>query len=365
MSARGPIALAERVIALFAEGSFSATYKHALLLALLDLCFEKTSQTGVPPTSVTTRQVAEQVLALYWPQCVPWKSGRYLRQGGGANQQAEVLSRIIDLRNTLRRKDSQPLSAVRVEAPQALERLLRFIEWKLIEMPIPRLQVLGGRESRFLYEYQWDKSIRAKEISDYQDGKPGFSNNLQLQPGVAEGLIALNGLLRPLIRREWLRLIQQMNNEPEALLEQFLFDRERAALAVVRGPLMEVQSGRCFFCATRLTTASEVDHFIPWSRFPNNAMENLVVAHPRCNNDKRDFLASATHIEHWASHVSTHAADLSLIARRTTFETARARSQGIAAATYLRLPQGAMLWLQCSEFVELDRPAIELALRAA
>jgi 5-methylcytosine-specific restriction endonuclease McrA len=39
-----------------------------------------------------------------------------------------------------------------------------------------------------------------------------------------------------------------------------------------------------------------VDHFIPWSRYPNDAIENLVVAHERCNGRKSDFLAASDHV---------------------------------------------------------------------
>jgi HNH endonuclease len=42
-----------------------------------------------------------------------------------------------------------------------------------------------------------------------------------------------------------------------------------------------------------------VDHFLPWARYPENGIENLVVTDPRCNNDKRDFLAAAEHVERW------------------------------------------------------------------
>lgn len=55
-----PVALAERVIALFAEAKFGATYKHAVMLGLMDLAFEKTSHTGVAPSSVL-------VASIRWP----------------------------------------------------------------------------------------------------------------------------------------------------------------------------------------------------------------------------------------------------------------------------------------------------------
>ena len=59
---RGAIALAEHVLEVLAEGSFSATYKFALFTAILDLCIENMSAHGTPPTTLTTRQLAAKVL---------------------------------------------------------------------------------------------------------------------------------------------------------------------------------------------------------------------------------------------------------------------------------------------------------------
>jgi len=41
---QGAIALAEHVLSMLDEGSFSATYKFALFTAILDLCIENTSR---------------------------------------------------------------------------------------------------------------------------------------------------------------------------------------------------------------------------------------------------------------------------------------------------------------------------------
>ena len=46
---RGALGIAEGVIELLDEGRYQATYKYALLLALLDPCLERTSHTGMPP----------------------------------------------------------------------------------------------------------------------------------------------------------------------------------------------------------------------------------------------------------------------------------------------------------------------------
>src|SRR5213080_2876385 len=50
----------------------------------------------------------------------------------------------------------------------------------------------------------------------------------------------------------------------------------------MRGPIIELQEGRCFYCAEGLASRAgqtpDVDHFIPWSRYPDDGLENLVVA---------------------------------------------------------------------------------------
>lgn len=45
----GANAFAERVLTLLDEGSFTATYKYAVLLGLMDLCMERASAKGDPP----------------------------------------------------------------------------------------------------------------------------------------------------------------------------------------------------------------------------------------------------------------------------------------------------------------------------
>ena len=48
------------------------TYKYAVLLALIDVCLEHTQNSGAPPEMVTTRQLADKVVELYWPHSVPF-----------------------------------------------------------------------------------------------------------------------------------------------------------------------------------------------------------------------------------------------------------------------------------------------------
>ena len=58
---------------LLSEGSFVATYKYALLLALADLSIEKGQDDGGVLT-FTTDEIAEKIIGYYWRQCLPFGS---------------------------------------------------------------------------------------------------------------------------------------------------------------------------------------------------------------------------------------------------------------------------------------------------
>ncbi|TMA49195.1 MAG: hypothetical protein E6J81_03800 [Deltaproteobacteria bacterium] len=60
-----PLALAERILELLDQGRFTATYKYAVLLALLDLCLENAASDGAAPDLLTTRQLAVKIVELY------------------------------------------------------------------------------------------------------------------------------------------------------------------------------------------------------------------------------------------------------------------------------------------------------------
>jgi hypothetical protein len=194
------IALGEKIVALLGEGQFTATYKFAVLLALLDLCLEKTSASGAAPDVITTRELAERVVATYWPHCIPYvepQRAGILRQSlGGRVSQAEVVRLITDFRAEADAHPAPALQRARATRRTGYDRLLDQVEWKLIEMPLPRLQRFGGRTDEFLYRIAWDETVRRAEVGAYQRGDGGaFDNRLLLLPGVGEGLVVLNNLL--------------------------------------------------------------------------------------------------------------------------------------------------------------------------
>jgi hypothetical protein len=147
-----------------------------------------------------------------------------------------------------------------------------------------------------------------------------------------------------------------------ARLEEFLFGASRLPVGEVRGPLAELQRGRCFYCEGALRGPTVVDHFIPWARYPDNGLDNLVVAHARCNNRKRDFLAAAEHVERWTTRNAEQASDLAQAAADFTRERDPARSRSVAVATYSRLDEGAKVWIEGATLVGLEKSRLERAL---
>lgn len=347
---RDAIAFAEQLLTLLGEGRYTATYKYAVLLALMDLCLEYSTRTGGAPSSLSTRQLAEKVLVLYWSHTLPFVSGERQVLQQNNNGQAKIVNLIRGFRDRHAPDPSANLARARVASPAEFERLVRDIEWKLVEMPLPRLQVIGNQEVRFIYAISWERGISKSEFND----KGRFDNLIRFVGHAGDHLVRLSGLLRPLIKREWASLVAGFNALPDSQLEQFLFGLDRASLTAVREPLRELAESRCFYCGHRVRTAYEIDHFIPWSRYPDNGLENLVLTDPGCNGRKLDHLAAADHVERWADRVERESGSFEAIANSAGWERHPAQTTGVARSIYLRLPEGVMLWKDGKNFVLAD-----------
>ncbi len=366
---RGAIGFAEKVLELLDEGRYTATYKYAVLLALIDLCLERTAADGAAPSSVTTRQIAEKIVELYWPHTVPF-AGRaravILKQNNLG--QAEIISAILQFRGRHVGDATAPFWRSRHAAPKPYEALVREIEWKLIEMPLPRLQVMGLAPREFIYRIGWDRNVTRRVVVAYQRAETGaFDNRVLFLPGVGEYFLQLNGLLRPLIQRRWAAMVADLNRMEESQLEAFLFGASRIATAKLRAGLWEIQERRCFYCEGRLRepTAGEVDHFLPWARYPDDGLDNFVVADEKCNAAKSASLAASEHVTRWARRFAIadpQHQQLTELAQRASWDRNHERSLGAARGIYLRLPEDARLWVQGKQFEPPDPTKIGPAL---
>ncbi|KPJ83687.1 MAG: hypothetical protein AMS18_17370 [Gemmatimonas sp. SG8_17] len=101
---------------------------------------------------------------------------------GRGDSQAAIVSAIAKLRQ---RTAFESLGRCRDRHRSALESLLRTVEWKLIEMPLPGAQIVGDREDRFIYEIGWtrdgllgNQKAFHREVSAYQCGELSQLDNV-------------------------------------------------------------------------------------------------------------------------------------------------------------------------------------------
>jgi hypothetical protein len=257
------------------EGSFVASYKFALLIALADLSIEQGNDSGAP-LELVTRDIGEQFVAYYWRQAAPYPSrreARVLQQNTG--KQAAIVNAVRDARAAY--GDSLVNAMRDAAARRALvSRVARIAR----EMPLRYLQNVGGARLDFLY------------------GDVG--REIVLKPGVVFCLRKFHALITDQVRGAWLGYVRQQNLDvlgETADLNEFLFGSERNSLVAVRPALIDIQRGRCFYCGKGIDErAAHVDHFIAWSRYPTDLGHNFVLADDRCNGKKRDRLPACEHL---------------------------------------------------------------------
>jgi 5-methylcytosine-specific restriction endonuclease McrA len=319
---------------LLAEGGFVATYKFALMQALADLSVEhQAAHDGSLRLHVD--QLAEKFIEYYWNQARPFND-RVLRQN--TKGQAEVLLRIQDYRSLSDGKLGQ-LQADRA----AWQKLIRRIAAIIVKMPLWRLQIVGNRKNEFLYRE-----------AEYRD------RSIRLLPGVPDAFRAFHPMLTSMIRGGWMSQIHRIRANQEVLgakaeLEGFLFGTDRRSLERFTAVIRAHQSRECFYCGKRVTGSGDLDHFIPWSRYPLDLGHNFVYAHKGCNNAKRDHLAAVTHLERWRIQNLDEGHSLAEAFEREGLSSDLERSVLIARWAYEQgCASGARLWIRGGEFEDCD-----------
>jgi 5-methylcytosine-specific restriction endonuclease McrA len=282
-----------RLQRLLSEGSFYATYKFALLLSIADLCIDRIGLDDGGELELATRDIAEKFIQLYWRQAAPYpvpgSSPLVLVQTPG--KQTAVIRRLLETREQF---GSLPkLRAQKVEWKQLVTQVNATVKM----MPLWKLQTIGKKSEPgqdFLYE------------------NAGKGNSITLRPGVAYCFRQYYWLLSDLVRGAWLRHVRKFNEASlgDQDLADFLWGTDRANLEKYVKLLKEPQNGNCFYCNRGLGDSIQVDHFIPWSRYPVDLGHNFVLAHATCNNGKSDHLAAEDHLAHWVDFTDTHGEEL-------------------------------------------------------
>jgi hypothetical protein len=277
---------------LLSEGLFVASYKFALIHALADLAVLKGDDAG-NVLELSTREIATKFIELYWNQSRPFSMGGnsslILQQNTG--RQAAIIGKIA----AIQKEVEGSLYRVKQASPTRWNELVTEVDAIVRTMPLWKLQTVGTESLEFLY------------------ANVGKGTKIILKPGVSYCLRTFYEFIRDLIEGAWVRFVQRVNanNLGNATdLGSFLFDTQRSNLETYRPILLDVQKGICLYCKRTIRDKSQVDHFVPWSRFPTDLGFNFVLAHDKCNNSKSDFLAAENHLESWMMRNHEHQTEL-------------------------------------------------------
>lgn len=263
------------------EGDFSATYKFALLHALADVCVEQPLISDQAELKIDLATLADKLIVLYWHHAVPFASEQkgesaLLKQNTGA--QSKVISVLYECQqNNIRNIRALKQSTFYKPTFNAALATLKT-------GPLWRLQILAKQAECFLYPHT------------------NSTKYITLNAGIASCFRRFYDLVVYLAKNAWLQKIQSIKHNqaligPQSQLHDFLFGFDRNALSKAKPVLIELQHGNCFYCQKPLNNKTEVDHFIPFTRYANDLGHNFVAAHSSCNNSKRDFLAAQLHRE--------------------------------------------------------------------
>jgi 5-methylcytosine-specific restriction endonuclease McrA len=344
---------AERLLEVVDSGRRTATYKLALLLALLDLCALHSDTDGRAPTELTTRDLAEQVASLYWPQVAPFRLGgspEALELRQITNKRSLIIDALRAFRVAVEPTGATSLWIARQRFPTEYGRVIDRIERTLAEQPLPRLQTVGTSETEipFIYELGADWGINQHFFVERLRSHGPRGPVIPLLDGAGDELVRLSPLVRPLVELHWTRMVAQLNRvaTDEEDLRHHLFGTSRIVPPkILRDGLRGLQANRCFYCGTRLVGPTEVDHFIARARSANDAIENLVLADRSCNGDKSDLLAAPSFVADWAARNRDQAGALTTMAELSAVESDHEGTMAVARSTYAHLPpDGTPMW---------------------
>jgi hypothetical protein len=341
--------LTERLLRVVDEGRRTATYKLALLLALIDAAALSPGK-----DHVSTHELSRLVLELYYPQTREYVANdgiqRELRQI--SMKGSPPLREVLRLRLLAEAQGCRNLAEARRVLADEYDRTLEAVEQTFVRYPIPLLQVVGTRVVPFLYAVDWPEGTSVAMLR--REGR----DHVRFLDGVADRLVVLGPLLRPLIELHWTRDVARWTrvDTEEDRLRAHLFGAARVTFPIgLRRGLAEMQDGTCFYCGSDLGRTAQVDHFLAWSRWPNDAVENLVLA-DRCNGDKSDHLAGPVHLRSWMQRLERRAADLGELADATRWMSDPGRSRALVQSTYEHLAPGTPLWIHGAAFMEAAGP---------
>lgn len=315
------------------SGTFTSTYKFALLISITRLAIEQGQDTGAA-LRLDYLDIAEKFIDLYWKQSLPFQFNQYepftIQQSTG--RQAKIISEIQKAQQQFK-----TIAAARRDATFWLK-LRKSVADTVKRMPVVYLQNLNGQTFEFLYH-----------LNDSQE-------SLQLLPKVMYCLRQFSEIIEELCQKRWIDFIRLNKQNLVVLdglpdLDEFMFAPSRSQLGQVANFLIDLQECLCFYCGKSLKNNKyAVDHFIPWSLYPADTGHNFVLADDKCNSQKSNYLASEQFLNQWLERNYLHDQLITQEASQLGFLTDMQRSHRVADWAYRQAVENEYLvWLGGSE----------------
>lgn len=310
------------------SGTFTSTYKFALLMSLTRLAIEQGQDSG-ENLSLSYQDIAEKFIEIYWKQSLLFQFNQHdpfiLQQSTG--KQASIVNII--------RNAQQQFKTIAAARRDILfwEKLKKTIAATVKQMPVVYLQNVNGQTYEFLYRLQDSKQ------------------QLILLPQVMYCLRQFSEIIEELCQKRWIDYIRANRQNLVVLdglpdLNEFMFAPSRSQLNAVANVLVDLQESRCFYCNKPMKKGNyAVDHFIPWSMYPSDTGHNFVLADSHCNSKKSNFLASDEFLYKWQERNEEQ--DLIIVDRISGlgFLTDKDRSHRVAEWAYAQAKENNyVLW---------------------
>lgn len=299
----------DRMQQLILNTAMNSTYKLALVMALTDAALATASRPDAQAAQddlcrIPLSAVAVEFLRIYWPQRLAYPSPV-------AGVAARPLIQNFTTRNGRRQRDriftiiDEALVSAHEVLPNA--RLVTFDQFS--RAAAGPLKAAYGKLMRECV------ALLKKNPLTYIEPDADFlfaldKNDLVLAVEHVRLLQRFRPIIYELAQSRWVSHVRSIESNSDLLgqtpgddsLREFLFAPVRGeTLSAIRSALINVQGpAHCFYCRRRLASnETQVDHFLPFTRYSHTRLFNFVLACPSCNASKSNWLADANHVEHW------------------------------------------------------------------
>ena len=253
------------VAALMRHATMSATYKPALLKALL-VCARNDERLEIPLQSI-----GREFTRLYWNQTVVY----HLRQAAVLTKESSAVKNVRAAAERYRVRDLHDLPE---SARAALDRKMASL-----------LQV------NVLAAFHASKPETMARLYEWQPGEI----TIRLAPEVRTFLRANEATLELIANYYWALFLENTNRLAPRIVQKV--ERRAAQRSSLQRYLriLADDSATCFYCASVFDPGnrSTVDHVIPWSFLLEDPLWDLVLACSRCNASKSDWLPEPAYLD--------------------------------------------------------------------